>query len=381
MSAHLQTWIAIAVACALGVACSDADSTADGPGGDAGGEVEASPDGAAETDARATPTGCDPCGYGELRGRVCAPNEDVFVSGATVTLLDVVDCDGTPIELEVTSDAEGYYSFPEVPCGTHRIVIEKGSFRVEHPAPVVVGQVTDLTGAANKRCFSASSTPIAVLDGSWDDLEGILDALGLDYDLYEFGLAETAGSIDYLLTHPALMATYDIVLVNCGQEHAQIPPAAFDNLRAFVLGGGSLYGSDYAWIYGERAFPDAIEFMWTDDDTTSNDSPKAIAGHQTFTATVDDPALADYLGKGQLDIVFDLGPQIAPEAPGVGTTVHVTADIQQPAGSKPVVGEVPVVLSYRPAPDAGRVIYTNFHNDAQATEDITRLLYYLVFTL
>ncbi len=38
-------------------------------------------------------------------------------------------------------------------------------------------------------------------------------------------------------------------------------------------------------------------------------------------------------------------------------------------------------MSYRPTETSGRVIYTNFHNDAQSTEDMLNVLEYLVFTL
>ncbi len=42
---------------------------------------------------------------------------------------------------------------------------------------------------------------------------------------------------------------------------------------------------------------------------------------------------------------------------------------------------IPLIISCVPGPGAGRVVYTNFHNDAQATDDMLAILDYLVLTL
>ena len=59
--------------------------------------------------------------------------------------------------------------------------------------------------------------------------------------------------------------------------------------------------------------------------------------------------------------------------------VEVVGDVVVPLGLN--LQDAPLAVSYRPAQSAGRVIYTNFHNDAQATTDILTIINYLVFTL
>ena len=328
---------------------------------------------------------CDPCGMGSLVGKVCAPNDQIFVNGATITI-ETYDCDGKLLTLTTESSANGTYQFAEVPCGTHTVFVEKGSFSIEYTITVEAGQETDLTGAAQKLCFQASSTPIAVLAGSYDNIESLLDQLGLDYDRYTKTGDGGIGTIVDLLGDPAALQSYDIVFVNCGGYHGWMPidvPEVMPNVKDFVLAGGSLYMSDYAWVYGEWAFPDAIEFYNSDlvTDMYTDKSPQMIDGGQTFKATVADGAMAAYLGKTSLMVTFDQGPQIAPEAAGPGTFPHVSAKVSQPFGSEPLDDTIPLILSYQPTPTSGRVIYTNFHNDAQTTEDMLVLLNYLVFTL
>jgi len=326
---------------------------------------------------------CQPCGTGSLTGKVCAPNEQVFVNDATITI-EVINCDGQPETLTATSDPNGNYHFDAVPCGTHTVNVDKGSFHNDYGATITTGEHTDLSGAATKLCFQATSTTIAVLTGNYDNIEGLLTKLGLEFDLYSVDGAVGVGTIVELLSDPTSLSQYEIIFANCGGYHGWMPidfPDVMPNVKQYVLNGGSLYMSDYAWVYGEWAFPDAIEFMGSDDvnDMFSEKSPQLITGGQTFTGNIADGSLGAYLGKTTLSVTFDQGPQIAPEAAGDGTFPHVSAKVSQftPA----LNATIPLVLSYTPAAGAGRVVYTNFHNDAQATDDMLKVLQHLVFTL
>ncbi len=386
------------VACASEEADDARDSDAAGDAVDPEPEVAVDPDAAEPGDSSSSPdvvgdsegpppigSTCEPCGYGQLTGKVCAPNEQVFVNGATVTI-ETTDCDGNPVVLETTSDVNGVYHFDAVPCGNHQVEVVKGSFETTYGVSIHVDEHTDLSAAVAKICFSATSATIAVLDGNYDDIEGLLDKLGLDYDLYSENGVVGVGDTVELLSTPSSLSQYEIVFANCGGFHGWMPqdhPAAMAHIHDYVLDGGSFYMSDYAWVYGEFAFPEAIEFMGSDDvqDMFTDKSPQMIDGGQSFQATIADGAMAAYLGKTKLLVTFDQGPQIAPEKAGEGTFPHVSAQITQPFATDPLDDNIPLVLSYKPSPTAGRVIYTNFHNDAQTTADMLVLLNYLVFTL
>ncbi len=348
--------------------------------------TETTPDtGPPDTTPSETVTSCDPCGdKGSVKGRVCAPNEDVFVNDARVWI-EGVGCGGEAFSVETRSDFDGTYYLLDVPCGTHTLRIEKGSFASTHPVSIRPGELLDVTGAANKLCFGSGAARIAVLAGSWDDMGGLLAQLGLRYDLFnDHGDDGAAGAIVELLSDPQRLQGYDILFANCGGTVGWLPqdePAVMPNVKDFVLQGGSLYMSDYAWVLGEWSFPDKVDWYDNDDPASmgDDDSPQVIPSGTRVTATVTDGTLAGYLGKTTLAIEFDQGPQIAPAAVANGAFAHVVADITVPLELS--LQDAPLTLSYVPADGAGRVIYTNFHNDAQTTADMLTILHYLVFTL
>ena len=353
--------------------------------GDTGGPTDTTTDATIDTRPGDTTSTCDPCGEkGSIKGRVCAPNANVFVNDARVWV-EGTGCDGGPFSLETTSSADGTYYLLDVPCGTHTLSIEKGSFATTHPVSVASGELLDVTGAANKLCFSSGAAKIAVMAGSWDDMGGLLEQLGLRYDFYnEHGDEGSDGSIVELLSDPQRLGGYDIVFANCGGTTGWLPqdePQVMPNVKDFVLQGGSLYMSDYAWVLGEWSFPDKVEWYDNDDPTSmgDSDSPQVIPSGTKVNATVADGTLAGYLGKNTIAIEFDQGPQIAPVSVANGAFAHVVGDINVPLALS--IENAPLTLSYVPADGAGRVIYTNFHNDAQTTADMLTILNYLVFTL
>ncbi len=343
---------------------------------------------------------CEPCGYGSLRGLVCAPKEGITIPNAEVTVT-ALDCDGSLKEWSTFTDADGIYDFPELPCGLHPLGVKAGSFEMTYTAKVDADKDNDITGAAHKQCFAFDAVKIAVLWGQWDELEGLLDQLGLAHDFYEFSdeffddVPKEDIEAYQLLTDKEKLAAYDILFFDCGSaalgwvKNQEIG----ENLAWFVLQGGSMYASDLSWAYIEAAFPDAIDFYGDDDlpgTAMASDGPQQVDGHQDVPATVVDTVLQQYLGASTFTAKYGPGPLIAVDAPGPDTTVHVQGIVQiinpdQTPGWPPPPDTIPhagpFVLSFQPGPTAGRVVYTTFHNDEQADELITKILYYLVFLL
>jgi len=94
------------------------------------------------------------CGYGTVYGIVCSKSLQMFVNDATVTV-DTVDCDGTPLHIEVHSDAEGYYTLEGVPSGMQTIRVDKELFHTEYAILIKDGKLSDVTGVGHKECFQA----------------------------------------------------------------------------------------------------------------------------------------------------------------------------------------------------------------------------------
>jgi len=362
---------------------STGDTAADSSLGDTHGG-----DGERPSDTAAPSLLCEPCGMGSISGRACSPSDSAAVSNVEVIVIGV-DCDGTPFSFQATSGADGAYNFPSVPCGTHELTITRGSYRRFFDVAVATNRNTDLGREAAKQCFQSESARLAVMAGNFDQIQILLLRLGFDFDLYnDDGDGSAAGTIVELLSDPVRMARYDVIFANCGHTHGWMPtehPAVMPNVRAFILNGGSFYMSDYAWTYGAWAFPDAIVYQRSSDvyDMYTARSPQLIPSGTEVRAQILDGNLSAYLGKTTIDVNFDTGPQIAPARVGPGSFAHVAATFRaDPFGGGDFDPEdVPLVISYVPAAGAGRVMYTNFHNYAQASEDMLKILTYLVFTL
>lgn len=362
---------------------------------------------------------CDPCGYGEVKGVVCAPSQQVYVPNATVTIT-AIDCDGEAKTWTTQSDVDGTYYFPEIPCGLHTVDVVAGQFHKTYSVQVKSDQLNDHSGAAFKLCFAAGSIPIAVWWGQWDHQHDLLGEIGLDYTFYNYKPDVDAevppDAIEALqvLRDPDALAAYKILFFNCASkplDWVQDYPEIGDNLRDFVLAGGSIYASDLAWAYVEAAFPDAIDFYGTKDlpyGAQANDGPQQVEGQSYYPATVEDSVMAAYIGTTVFETFYGPGPLIGIDAAHPDGTVHVKGIVKVPAPDPPVCGDGvcqgaelltctsdcagklptdvvdhggPMVVSYQPNAMSGRVIYTTFHNDEQADELMKKILYYLIFLL
>jgi hypothetical protein len=342
---------------------------------------------------------CQPCGYGSLKGRVCAPSQQVYVAGATVTI-KTKDCSGEPLTLTATSNIEGVYQFDSVPCGMQTVEIKKGSFAHSFEVPITAGKLTDVSGADIKMCFAASAVSIAILWGQWDEMNDIVTRLGFAYDWFYFEDELYADDTDWetvevvkMLRDPTWLGQYNILILNCGSAYQKWVvefPDIVMNLQDFVLNGGSLYASDLAWIMEEKAFPDGIDFYGEDEKGyMATDGPQVIDGNQDFDAFLVDADLASYVGGGKIQVHYGPGPLIAVAAAGEGTAVHAKALIKQCQGlfddctsGVKLNEEQPVILSFQPGPTSGRVVFSGFHVDEQAEQEkYDKILYYMLFML
>ena len=361
---------------------------------------------AAEDAALASAADVDPalCTAGSVIGVVCAPKAGINVGLASVSLDVTPDCGGAPWHAAVTADAKGLYAFKDVPPGTAQLTFAKGSFKGTTTVTVKPGAQLDLTTQDAKRCLTASAVKIAVVLGDADHIEKILDDLGFAYETFDSGTATTVGSsaAQKLLMDPAKLGSYDVLFVNCStvlQSLLTDNPGIIDSLQAFVGGGHSLYASDWGWNLVEGAFPDAIQFWGVENGYgKSTKGPSNTAGPRQgpgptlaqkkagtpalqLDAKLVDPGLAAVLGKASTTVYQDLGTWVVMKAAGTGSSIAMQADVSTAQGDW---GTVPLVVSFPVG--QGHVVYTSFHNIAQAdaggsVADIKAILSYLVFSL
>ena len=350
---------------------------------------------------------CLAAATGTITGRICAlesqigSGEGYYLAAATVT----VDAGGTVYT--TTSDAEGYFTLAGVPAGTQTLLVTKGSFAATDEVIVP----PDGTVALEHVCIEPT-TQMAVLTGEFDSVEAILEGLGfglracntpgIDGDmvatcpaipddsgsitLYD-GEAIDGGFVPQLLMDGTALGTHEILFFNCGLrdelfEPGQSPPEARANLRAFVENGGSIYVSDFAYEVLRSYFPDAGIAFYGDDGAPG--AAKVGQESQSYTATVDDPVLAQVVGA-TVPIVYDgdaIDWVVLDPVQGPGVTVHVSADVEiDPQGdgtTEPLAG-APLLVSVPFG--AGRIAFTTFHNHDQTSVEMRDILRYVVFEL
>src|SRR5690554_2563896 len=385
---------------------SDADNPADSGHGN---DISEDGDASAPGDLDGGPTlpdtvAPDECGPGQILGKACAPSGSVL-SGATVTL-EGFDCDGQPFTASAQTNRDGEYSFSDVPAGHHTVTVSIGSYSGDQQVRVSAGQTTDLTTSAAKICLEAANVQIAVIEGAYDKVEGLLDDLQLQYDIkgddvqgYPPFLPGRLNESVAFLSNLSAMQQYDIIFINCGQLWNGIQSGSagtvttiINNLVAYLNSGGSLYSADWAHAFVETAFPDMIDF-YGEDATTS----QALFGYapQTITADVISPQLQVALGHNTTSINFPHTPPTVlnnnwavAEGVGLQATVHLQGTVQLCASTSSCTSagasivDAPLLISHVTA-GGGTVFFTSFHNESQGgiSRDMEEILKFLIFQL
>lgn len=346
------------------------------------------------------------CGTGGLLGKTCAPSGEPLV--AADVKVTGTDCEtGEAFEVTARTDSEGNYEFDMIPSGRHTLEISTGSFNTSRQVVIQKDMVTDLTSAAEKVCLD-QNVEIAVIGGSYDHVEGVLEDLNLD-EYTMIGDDESpllGGSSDASLAFLQdlnQMNQYDIVFINCGNLFSAAQAggslqAIYNNLRMYVAGGKSIYVSDLSFPFIEGAFPDQIDFYG--DDATVTEAFKGYAP-QTITADVMTTDLQTVLARDTATIEFPHDPPnvvnnnwAIAEGVGMDATAHLVGEAQLCAegtggifgnpcpSADGTVAAAPLLVTYQD-PSGGTVVFTSFHNERQAAlnQDMEKILRFLIFQL
>ena len=354
--------LALAGASCLALGCSDYNinpTEKDEPDGE---EAE---DDTPEDDV---PEDTNPGETGILQGRICDPSGDGWVVGAEVWIS--LDYNGDGVEddrITGTTDADGYFTLSGVPMGAHTVYVEKGSFTASFE---VVLDEPGTTTLAEEECLDASEVEIAVISGQYDSIQHILDEMGFEYDLYN-GLSNQYMD---LLTDPALMAEYDIIFFNCGMSDSwQTKKGEIaSNVNDYVLNGGSIYSSDWAYYIFEASFPDAVDYYGDD-----NYAGSAYMGNMgEIQAEVLDANIQAIVGGTTARLNYDLGSWVVPTSAKSTVDVLVRGDAPLIWGSDQA--NAPLAVRFE---KGGTALYTTFHNEAQITVDMLAILQEVILSL
>lgn len=352
------------------------------------------------------------CLPGGLVGTACSP------SGQPLPQVEVTvagrDCRGQAVTLQTHSDARGRFVFQGLAPGPAEVNLRAGRFFSRTQAVVESDRLSPVNGSNEKLCLPSSETGLLVLTGDYDRLEDLLEGLGFEHDT-SCGEIADFHQARRILSDPQALARYRIVFINCAsgidlnQLNSETQRIAL-NLSDFVAQGGSLYVSDLSAGFVHTLWPGMIEFdarfrAPTHADTccvctencpshcglegpgepaprTCHSPPEPVScttgsgtsGHGQSGqrwAQIVSPDLATWLGQERLELNFNLGGWVQMKA--VQPSVEVLVRDEQ-SGQ-------PLMVIFEPHRGGGKVAYTSFHNHAQASDAMRRILEALIFRL
>lgn len=354
--------------------------------------------------------GVDPCALGSVTGRACAPDQRTWIGGADVSFSGL-DCRGMSMELHATTDHDGNFQLDGLPVGSRTLEVKSGSFVARYDVTVAPDKVTAVPD--DKLCFARDATHIAVVTGKGDHIETLLASMGLTVELTVDGTNAgwTSVAKPFLLNR-AQMSRYDVLFIDCaaaenkGSVTLGSPAdttAIVENLRAFVAGGGSVYASDWAFLFLALAWPDQVQVLDPNGAMRSPFPTHELMGWapQTINARVSDAGLEAALQKDTVTVAFPNEPGAQSrhwgllEDAGGGAVALLEGNAQTCQGTSrdpmlcsvagPPAVNVPLAITFTPPSEVhgkqGRVTFTSFHNIAQPTGDVEAILRYLVFHL
>lgn len=201
-----------------------------------------------------------------------------------------------------------------------------------------------------------AASKFATSNIEFDDIGAIINDMGFDCDVIP----------DFELNDIGRLKQYDAIFLNCNSSADSYCDSAAEAIRQYVEDGGTLYASDWAYAYIQSAFPDAITF---------STNPKSGNSQYGIVADVKDMGLSTTLGSSTIEINMDLGSWVVMDSVPETTTVYVAGEVSTYEGNK----YVPLLVSFKVG--SGKVFYTSFHNEAQATDDMDAVLNYLVLNM
>ena len=296
---------------------------------------------------------------GSLQVTLLAPNQVTTVPAAKVNINHSTSgqtiCSGN-------TAADGRIEFQKLSAGIYHIASKAGIFEQSLNDITVSAGVTTQQNLA----LPKDSKKLAVVTGSYDSIEVVLENLGFSYTV-----VDASSLIDTTIVNQ-----YDFLFLNCGLDETYANDTSASVLSNFVSSGKQLYLSDWAYIYLQRAFPGKINFYGDD----AIDQAAQVGQSGAVTANVIDKNFITALGKNTMEINFDLPGWVVVDAVNTGVSTLITADVTisdlTTGGDITLTGR-PLVTVFNHG--SGKVTYTSFHNEAQPTQDMSRALETMLF--
>jgi hypothetical protein len=311
---------------------------------------------------------------GSISGRVCSSSGAGWLQDALV-YTHVVDGGRILQTSQVYTDPDGRWLIDDLPGELeYDIFVYDGPTALEDQMREGIwladGAAVEL---AEPLCIDPSQLRVAVVSGTRDEIEPTLTGIGLTAIDRVDGL-DSAELLSFLSDLDSLRA-YDIVFFEGGHEEDGIVTLELvqENLRVYVEAGGSLFASDQAYDLVEQSWPEKLDFLGDDGrvDAAQLGEPGVI------NAAVSDASLAHWLDADHLEFGYAM-PEWAPveRVDTDAVSVHLKGNVSHTDGE---LSQVPLLVSF--GSGDGRVVYSSFGVADNDSEDLRRMLRYLLFAL
>lgn len=278
-----------------------------------------------------------------VQGYVRSANGTVSVSGVYVNMSSFPDNPDSTY-----TDANGFYKFTNVSSGDKHLLFSKGSFRDTIVITVPIsGNVPD--------AYLTPAKPLAFYWGNYDDIQSIIREMG--YVLDSLFISD--------FENPATLQQYSIIFINCGDSsrYNLNTPVISNNLTAFLNNGGRIYASDWAFGCVKGIHPEL-------NGTYDGETTSSLLSNVVYSP------LQNYLGKNTVDIRYNL-----PDWLSLDPNNNYTQNIPFVRATYQSVTNNPTAFFRETYSGGGKLIYTTFHNEAQLSSDMTKILQFFVFEL
>lgn len=226
------------------------------------------------------------------------------------------------------------------------------------------------------------SGKIAVTPAGYDDMGAVLIQMGFSPE--EISEEE--------LNNLEKLKQYSAIYINCSGGIESVSEEAAAAVRQYVEEGGFVYASDFAEALIAKAFPGKISFY------NEGGYGAKVGNAGEVTAKVTDAGLAAALGTNSIKVNFDLGAWVV--MTGTSGRVYMRGpapiidysnmtnlgdlsgidfsnpqsieELQSKFQTSKTLEDVPYVVSF--SHGRGEVLYTSFHNEAQTTADVSKVL-------
>lgn len=286
-------------------------------------------------------------------------DDGVWVYGTVSSPSGTVGVAGAVIAAEVAGESVWTLSLDGgrfrlmLPPANWDLAVTKGRYQAQGAVDLSDGR--EVQGL--QLTLDPGEVEIGVVHGEYDDVGALIHELGFETSNY--------ATVASILGDPTALEDTDVLFLNCGTDlgvgdgYTQAQGAV---LRSWIEGGGTLYASDWEWQAFALASPGGLSWASNPESGTPG----------YVEAQLIDRGLQALMGAETATLAFDLGQWAMPSGPG---TAEVLVQGSPPAGG----GVRPLAAIDRLG--EGRLIFTSFHNEAQATADMQLILYEVILSL